>query len=338
MKQKLRVAQIGCNGVANNHAVAHRATGNTELVAVCDAIHQRAEDFAKKHGVAEYSTNAAELFARRDIDLIDIVTPDATHAALAVAAANAGKHVLIEKPIATSLAEIDEIISAVRRNGVKAMCAQSMRWFTKISAFADAIFSGKIGRVVFLRFWGGCSRFWSPQSHPKGEADYLLIHNGMHFMDLITWMTGEYPSSVFTLGHPGQGDVPLWEYFTVNAGFPSGAMALFEENRMIQPQGVYSAVGVGAYAIGEKGTLCIEATGGLSVSMYNRNGVSFPGSHVYAAPCDDNFAGEIRHIAQCVIDDSQPSISLEHSRKVLASLQAAAESFKTNRPVEVCYE
>lgn len=338
MERKIRVAQLGCNGVAHNHARAHEVTGNTELVAVCDIVKEKAADFAQKYGIAEYATDAAELFARDEIDMIDIVTPDATHASLAVVAARAGKHVLIEKPMATSLAEANDIIRAAVESGVKVMCAQSMRWFAKVAAFADAIFKGQIGKVVFLKVWGGCSRFWSPQAHPKGEAEYLLIHNGMHSMDIITWLIGEYPSSVYTLGHPGQGDVPLWEYFSVNAGFPSGAMAMFEENRIIQPPDWYPTGGVGIYAIGEKGTMSIESTGGLSVSMYNKDGVCFPGSHVYAAKCDDNFAGEIRHLADCILNDSQPSISLEHSKKVLTAILAAVESFKAGKAVEVCYE
>ncbi|MDD3663092.1 MAG: Gfo/Idh/MocA family oxidoreductase, partial [Candidatus Pacebacteria bacterium] len=207
-----------------------------------------------------------------------------------------------------------------------------------VAAFADAIFKGQIGKVVFLRVWGGCSRFWSPAMYPKGEADYLLVHNGMHWMDFITWLTGEYPSGVYTLGHPGEGDVPLWEYFVVNAEFPSGAMALYEDNRIIQPQTGYPTVGNGIYAIGENGTLSLESTGGLAVSLYNKDGLNFPGSHAYSARCEDNFAGEIRHFADCILNDSQPAISLEHSKKVLTAVLAASESFRTAKPVEVRYE
>ena len=87
----VRFAQLGCNGVAHEHAAAHRQTGNTELKGACDLDGEKARAFAEKHGVPEWITDSAALFARDDIDAVDIVTSDHTHAMLSIAAAKAGR-------------------------------------------------------------------------------------------------------------------------------------------------------------------------------------------------------------------------------------------------------
>ena len=337
--RKLRMGQIGCNGVAHNHASAHSRTGNTELVAVCDIDEARARAFAEKYSVPHAATDAAELFSREDIDAIDIVTPDATHAELAVGAANAGKHVLIEKPFATSLEEADAIGTAAKQANVKAMCAQSMRWEPKVAAFVEAVHDGRIGEVVFGRYWGGCPRFWSAGQYPTPAAStdpraYLLLRNGMHWMDLLCWMLDDIPASVYTIGHPGEDDVPLWEYTVVNLAFARGATALAEDNRMIQPAG-YPTPGLGLYAVGTDGTLSIEPTRDLAACLINSAGTTYPGSHVYKAPMDDNFTGELRDFAHSVLHDAPVPIPLAHSRRVLAAVLTACESLKTGRPEEV---
>ncbi len=344
MKKKddtvVAVAQIGCNGVAHEHAKAHLYTGNTRLVAVCDIDGNKAKQFASQYEIADWCINAGELFERDDIDMIDIVTPDDTHAVLAVAAANAGKNILIEKPLATSLEQVQDITDAVKANNVKAMCAQSLRWLPKVRKFVETVNSGVVGKPVYVRLWGGCPPFWSPKNWPKtasgGKAEYLLIHNGMHWMDLLTWMLDDYPDSVYTIGHPGQDGVPLWEYFVVNMTFSKGAIALAEDNRIVQPGG-YPMPGMGIYVVGTKGSLALEATKDFGVSLYNKDGISFPGSHVYISPPENNFAGEIRHMADCILCDNTPQVSLEHSKRVLNAILHAVESFKTGKRLEVNY-
>lgn len=339
-QNKVRVAQIGCNGVAHAHARTHQWTGNTELVAVCDLDADKARAFAESYGVRQWFASADDLLALPEVDMVDIVTPDHTHACLALQAINSGRHVLIEKPFATSLDAADAVIAAVEVRGVKAMSVQSMRWQPKLRTLAEQVHNGVIGKPVFARIWGGCPPFWSSEQWPKaasgGRPEYLLIHNGMHSMDLLTWLMNDRVASVYTIGHPGQPDVPLWEYFSVNVGFASGSIGLFEENRIVQPAG-YPTPGVGVHVVGEDGTLVLEPTAGTSVSIFNREGTHLPGAHLSILPDEDGFTGMMSEMARAILDDAPPPIPLADSRAVLASVLAAAASTRSGQPVEVAH-
>lgn len=338
MKRRLRFAQIGCNGVGNNHAIAHRWTGNTELVAVCDIDPAKAGDFASRYNVPRSFTSPDEVFADDSIDAIDIVTPDHTHATLALAAMRQGKHVIIEKPFASTLEEADQIIAQARTSGVYAMGVQSMRWIPKIRSVLDLVRSGTIGRPVYARVWGGCPSFWSADNWPKaasrGNIGYNLIHNGVHSMDLLCELMQDTPKQVYTVGHLGDDDVPLWQYFNVNVSFATGGMALFEENRIIKPHG-YPTPGNAIQIIGEKGTINLDATKDLAVSEFTRDGWAFPGSHVAQAPGTSPFADLIREFTDAVLQKGEVPVSLAQSRRVLAAVLASLKSFETGRAEEV---
>src|SRR5690606_33736630 len=127
----------------------------------------------------------------------------------------------------------------------------------------------------------------------------LLTHNAMHSMDLLCWLFNDYPADVYTLGHPGEPDVPLWEYFSLNVRFARGGIGLFEENRLVQPPR-YPMPGVGIHVIGSTGTLYLDPTAGHAVSLFNHDGLHFPGSHAYLMPAEDSFVGLIRDYADAV--------------------------------------
>ncbi len=338
---KLRVGQIGCHGVANNHAKAHRFSGNTQLYAVCDINESLAQSFAQQYDVQHCFTSAQQMFECPDIDLIDLVTPDHTHASLAIAAMQQGKHVLVEKPIATNTDDAKKMIEVAQKNKVQLMCVQSMRWVPKCQDIVKRVHSGDIGKPVFARMHGGCPSFWRPDHWPKaaseGEVDHLLVHNAMHSLDLLSWMLNDQPQNVYTIGHPGQEGVPLWEFFSINVRFAKGAMGLFEENRMMQPQ-AYSMPGTGLHIIGTEGTIVMSPSKDLSVSLFNKDGMHFPGSHMYLTPEEDNFAAMIRELADAILQEKPVPVSPEFSRQVLAGVLAAVESFRSGQPVEVNHD
>jgi predicted dehydrogenase len=278
------------------------------------------------------------MFDSDELDLIDLVTPDHTHAPLAIAAMKQGKHVQVEKPMATSIDDATVMIQTSLGNNVQLMCVQSMRWLPKCRDIVKRVHNGDIGQPVFARMYGGCPPFWSPDHWPKastgGKPEHLLVHNAMHSMDMLSWLLNDLPQSVYTLGHPGQEGVPLWEYFSVNVRFAKGAMGLFEENRIMQPQG-YPMPGSGLHVIGTEGTIVMPATRDLSVSLFNKDGMYFPGSHLYLSPEEDNFAAMFRELANAIMHGQPTPVSPGFSRNMLAGVLAAVTSFQTGEPVEV---
>ncbi|MCD6360634.1 MAG: Gfo/Idh/MocA family oxidoreductase [Armatimonadetes bacterium] len=334
----IRVAIIGCGGISTNHLAGYGHVPEAEPVACCDVVEERAADFARRAGIADVYTDYRDVMARDDIDMVDICAIDEVHAEIAVAALRAGKHALIEKPLAMTGEEGEAILEASRRSGRLAMCAQSLRWSPKMSALKRAIDEGRIGEPVYARFCQPSSPFWTEDQaddYRERGADWLLVHNGMHSFDLLSWLLGSLPARVFARSHPGQEWLPVHEYVTCTIRFAGGAIAQAEENRIMQPPGYPFHCEI--YVVGTEGTIDLSDRLTHSVSLYNRDGYTLPGAHITWSLDDPDmpFACEIREFVRAIRSGGEPPVPLAFSLSVLRAVLAAAESLRTGRAVEV---
>ncbi len=334
----LRVGVIGCGGIAGAHLAGYRLVDEAELVACCDVVAENAEDFAARAGITDTYTDYEDLLARDDIDMVDICAIDEVHAPVAIAALQVGKHALIEKPFAMSVEEGEAIIAAARESGHKAMCAQSLRWHPKWRAIKRLIDDGRIGRPVYVRYAGPSTPFWTrdqTDAYRDRPAEWLLIHNGMHAFDLMTWLLGSLPVRVHTRSHPGQEWLPVHEYVTCVTRYECGAITHTEQNRIMQPPRY--PLGNEIYIVGTTGTL--DKTDRLTHSgdIFNEDGYRLlaPGNSYQLTDPDMPFAGEIRDFARAVLDDTEVPIPLETSLRVLKAVLAGAESMTTSEAVQI---
>src|SRR5437870_929122 len=141
---KVRIGIIGCGDISKSHLAGWKATPYGEVVACCDADEARARERAAAGGADVY-TNWKELLGRGDIDAVDICLPHHLHAPAALDACAVGKHVLVEKPMATTLGEAHEMILAARSAGVKLMVEQSTYFSWSLHAARRLIDAGLIG-------------------------------------------------------------------------------------------------------------------------------------------------------------------------------------------------
>lgn len=197
--QVVNVGLIGCGRVARAHVAALKAAEHTKLVAVADIKEDRAKAFAEEHGADAY-TDWRELLKRDDIDAIQICTPHYLHAEMAIAAANAGKHVLTEKPMAISVADADAMIEAARRNNVFLGVIFQNRYNDGSIAIKEAIESGRLGEIKGTRAfitWDRSDDYYR-KSDWKGtwdkEGGGVLIDQAIHTIDLMQWFVGEIDS------------------------------------------------------------------------------------------------------------------------------------------------
>ena len=327
-------AIVGCRAVAPLHAAAVAACPDTCLKMVFDVERSAADSLAALHRVP-VAASFADLLRREEVDLVILVTPDETHADLTVRAAAAGKHVLVEKPFALTLAEADRMIGAAERNGVKLMCGQSLRFRPKFSEALSRIHAGAIGQPVFARIGNPSSPFWTPDDwQARGYnavrgPEWLLMHNGAHQFDLLALLFGEGPAEVYTVSHPGQEWLRPHEYVGVNMRFQNGAIALSEENRIMQPAG--HPFHCDFYVVGTEGTLDCSDRRVFSVVQYNQKGVSFPGAHIGVEGAQTAFTREVAAIARAIRHDETPEIPVTFTRRVLESLHAACHSLHSAR-------
>lgn len=331
---ELGAAIVGCRAVAPLHAKALARARGARLVAVCDVDPEPARALAQPYD-ADVLTDFDAVLARDDVDLVHIVTPDEMHAPMAIAAAEAGKHALVEKPIAMTLGELDAMAAAADRAGVRMMCAQSLRFKPKFRAVTQAVRDGRIGRPVFARMGSPSSPFWTREKWAEHGydsvrgPDWLLMHNGMHQFDFLSQLFDSFPTEVYTVSHPGQDWLRVHEYVAVNIRFGSGAIVLSEENRIMQPAG--HPFHCDCYVVGDRGTLDASDRATFSMSAYSARGMEFPGAHVAAGDAEAAFAAEVQAIVDAIVEDREPDIPLSFTRRVLAALTAACGSFASGR-------
>ena len=146
MSKTLKVGVIGIGGIARTHMPGWAASEHAEVVAGSDINSKALAEWGRLHGATKLVTDPADLFRDPDIDIIDICTPNMYHAPLAIAALEAGKHVICEKPLAPTPGEIKQMIAARDRAGKLLMTAQHFRFKGNSQAMKREIGTGTLGR------------------------------------------------------------------------------------------------------------------------------------------------------------------------------------------------
>jgi predicted dehydrogenase len=192
---KVRTALVGCGKVGHLHAAALRGLDEADFVAACDASAERAREFAARYGARPYTDLGALLKEARP-EAVLIATPHPLHAAPAVLAARAGAHVLVEKPMAASLADCDAMLAASGQAGTLLGVISQRRLYEPVRRMKAAIDAGKIGRPalgVFLMYsWRDPAYYlsdpWRGQWATEGGG--VLVNQSPHQLDLLQWLMG----------------------------------------------------------------------------------------------------------------------------------------------------
>ncbi|HVP31925.1 MAG TPA: Gfo/Idh/MocA family oxidoreductase [Myxococcota bacterium] len=193
MRPVVRFALIGCGGIGQIRARALRATPELRLVAAADAEASRAAQAATPHGAAVLRDWRACL-GRDDVDAVIVSTPPALHAEMCVEALRAGKHVLVEKPLARNPEECGAILEAERASGRFLATGFNYRFYPSVRAAREALDAGAVGALDHVRSYSGYtaadhSHAWLHELDAMGGG--ALRDNGIHLIDLTRWFLGE---------------------------------------------------------------------------------------------------------------------------------------------------
>ena len=188
----VRVALFGCGWIQDFHARAVQACGG-EVVAVANHREESALAFAERHGIARVTTDWETLASAPDVDAGVVATPNALHAPQSIALLEAGKHVMVEKPMAMTVAECDAMIVASRASGASLMVAHCWRFHDDVRAIRERIASGELGEVVKTRGYGvhagwGPSGWFAQRALAGGGA---LPDMGVHAIDTARFLLGD---------------------------------------------------------------------------------------------------------------------------------------------------
>ncbi len=203
----IKLALVGCGNMGHTHAKAFSAIKDCKLVAACDIIVERAEAYAKEFNIPNVYADMEEMLAKCELDAVTLVTPDATHAPLALKVLASGKHILSEKPLATSYADAKTMADAAKQAGVINMINFSYRDSAAIQKAHQIIQEGKLGRIMhveasYLQSWLS-SKLWGDWrkrenflwrlSTGHGSAG-VLGDVGVHILDFTTYGAGNISS------------------------------------------------------------------------------------------------------------------------------------------------
>ncbi len=237
--KRLRFGLIGTGLVADFHAKALQASAETTLVAACDPNGERLAKFAKTYGCeAESSTEA--MLARKDLDVISVLTPNATHAELGIKVAAAGKHCLVEKPPDMTLEKTDRLIAAFDRSGTKLAICLNCRFRKALVPIREALAQGRFGTLlsgdVYMKWFRPDSYYhldsWrSSREHGAG----VTVQQAFHYYDLLLYLLGPISrvwARMDNLAHPG---VPVEDSTTALFEYANGARGVMQASTAMYP-------------------------------------------------------------------------------------------------------
>lgn len=200
---KLRLGFIGTGAICRNQHLPNWATmPDVELAAICDIDPDVAQTMAEKYGVDKIFTDYNEMLAQVQMDAVDICTPNDFHSKAAVAALNAGKHVMVEKPIAINASEAQAMVDAARTNGKKLQIGHCIRFDSSSQALKRFVDAGAMGDIYYARVQAIRRRgvpAWGVFINKDKQGGGPLIDIGVHVLDLALWLMG-HPKPVSATG------------------------------------------------------------------------------------------------------------------------------------------
>jgi predicted dehydrogenase len=226
----VRVALFGCGWIQDFHARGVLAHGAT-LVAVANHREATARAFAERHGIDRVTTDWESLARDPGVDAAVVATPNALHAPQAIALLRAGKHVLVEKPMAVNVAECDEMIDAARHGAAWLMVAHCWRFRDEVIGMRDRIAAGELGEVVKTRGYG-VHAGWGPSgwfTDPALAGGGALVDMGVHAIDTARFLLGDpEPARVCAAIETRYGDYRVDDDGILLIGWSQGTNSLVE--------------------------------------------------------------------------------------------------------------
>lgn len=337
MSKQIRVCLVGAGRVARVHAnslVNHVSNGI--LVAVVDPFEENLKITADQYGVEQRFSTLERALEEVDFEAVIITTPTFTHAELAVTAAKAGKHVLLEKPMALTLEECDAIITAAVENGVLLQLGFMRRFDPEFTAAAERIFGGEIGQPMMIKSLTHGPGLPPPWARDLKTSNGNLAEVNSHDWDCTRWLMGSDYERVYVEVANFKGaarGVDTENYYDnslVNIKFKSGGLGSIS---CVCPcdYGYDARVEI----VGEKGIMQIgELKGQAIVVCTDRDqGLITPIFRTWPRRFEWAYICEMEHFVDCIQSGSQPAVGGVDGRWAVAGVLAGTKSLLEERPV-----
>lgn len=343
--ERVRVGIVGV-GIGSVHASAYSKLPNVEIVALCDIDADRARAVAERHGVKKIYTDYEAILAEEKLDAVSVCTPNVLHAPVAIAALEAGCHVLCEKPLSVNAEEGARIVTAARKAKTKFMMAMNNRFRGDTQVLKQYIEDGDLGQIYYARCgWirrNGIPGMGSWFTRKEMAGGGPLVDIGVHALDLTLYLMGNpKPVSAFgatyaKFGPYGKG-TGQWGVAVKGGAFTvedlacgmvrldNGATLILEASWAQHCAGekLYSEV------YGDKGGATLDP-----LRIYTEA----HGQPVDLSPTFPNVSGheaEIAHFIECIVENKQPIATAEQALDVMKILDGIYRSAETGASVQI---
>ena len=192
---KIRFAIIGCGRIAERHAI--HASNYGELIAVCDILPEKANALAKKYNAQAFFSIEDFLQKQLILDVVVVCTPNGLHATHSIQSLQAGYHVLVEKPMAISVADFEAMIHTAEKSGKQLFTVKQNRFNPSVMALKKAIDQNQVGEIYSFQlscFWNRPAAYYKNSWHGTALDGGVLYTQFSHFIDLLFWLFGEVKS------------------------------------------------------------------------------------------------------------------------------------------------
>jgi predicted dehydrogenase len=343
--------------VGQTHAEALSTLPESQLVAVCDASAERARQFAARYGGRAF-TDLSKFLKESGAQALTIATPHPAHADPAIRAAEAGVHVLVEKPLAASLSDCDDMIAAAQKAGVTLSVISQRRFYEPVIRMKAAIDTGKIGEPILGSFnmfsWRDRSYYLSDPWRGKWltEGGGVLVNQSAHHLDLLQWLMGpvqEVSGYWANLNHP---EIEVDDTAVAVLRFRGGALGSIVTS-VSQKPGIHTKIhvhGSNGASVGvetDRGATFIAGMSGVVEPPLN-DLWTIPGEeHLLAEfqaadrsffaridPTKHYHALQIQHFLTSILRDRPPLVTAEEGRAVVALFTAIYRSQRLGRPIK----
>lgn len=304
--KKLGVAVIGTGQWGKNHARVYHELPSTELIAVCDVNRERAQAMAKQYGAKAYSSSA-QMLKNKDIEAVNVCTWSTILAKEALKALRAGKHVLVEKPMATNTQQAEKLVQTAKENGLHLTVGFLMRFIPGLQHIRQSVENKKIGELV-------CATAKRVSQWPERIGDVGVVKDtAIHDVDVMRFISKEDPVSVYA--KMGSMRIKKFEdYAQIMLTFKDGKSAFIESN-WLTPYKTRLLTVTGSEAIMKLDYI----TQDLWIEQQKETVQP-------RLPFQEPLKMELQHFVDCIVEKKKPIVTGEDGVKALQIATAAIKS------------
>jgi UDP-N-acetyl-2-amino-2-deoxyglucuronate dehydrogenase len=339
----IRFGLLGCGRIAKRHAdlLGGNHIDRASLVAVCDPVRARADAIASKFGIPrDYDIDS--FLARKDIDAVAVLTPSGMHPEHVIACAKAGKHVVVEKPMALRLQDADEMMRACDEAGVKLFVVKQNRFNVPVVKAREALEAGRFGKLILgtVRVRWCRDQSYYDQDDWRGTWAYdggVLTNQASHHVDMLEWFFGDVVS-VHARAITALAKIETEDTAVATLKFRNGALGIIEATTAARPRDLEGSLSI----LGEKGSVEIA---GFAVNQIRH------WAFVDELPSDKDVMEKFsvnppnvygfghqayyQHVVDCLIHQHAALVDGLEGRKSLELISALYESIETGQEVSL---